>query len=131
MYCKHCGKEIADDSKFCQHCGGKLENDVEVIKEDAPIDKIVSKMFSNINRKYLYAYVIWAILNIIFLCYGKQHFPHEWFYPFTDKGFELEYYDSTEFLTYVILIPLLVLYYIQYWHEPLKRKIKEIKTKKE
>lgn len=24
MYCKHCGKEIADDSKFCQHCGGKL-----------------------------------------------------------------------------------------------------------
>lgn len=22
MYCKHCGKEIADDSKFCQHCGG-------------------------------------------------------------------------------------------------------------
>ena len=23
MYCKHCGREIADDSKFCQHCGGK------------------------------------------------------------------------------------------------------------
>ena len=22
MYCKHCGKEIADDSKFCQYCGG-------------------------------------------------------------------------------------------------------------
>ena len=21
MYCKHCGKEIADDSKFCNHCG--------------------------------------------------------------------------------------------------------------
>lgn len=25
MYCKHCGKEIADDSKFCQHCG-KAQN---------------------------------------------------------------------------------------------------------
>ena len=25
MYCKHCGKPIADDSKFCQHCGGLLE----------------------------------------------------------------------------------------------------------
>lgn len=24
MYCKHCGKEIADDSKFCQHCGSYL-----------------------------------------------------------------------------------------------------------
>lgn len=21
MYCKHCGKEIADDSKFCKYCG--------------------------------------------------------------------------------------------------------------
>ena len=26
MYCKLCGKEITDDSKFCQHCGGKLDN---------------------------------------------------------------------------------------------------------
>lgn len=25
MYCKNCGKEIADDSKFCQHCGTALE----------------------------------------------------------------------------------------------------------
>ena len=25
MYCKHCGKEIADDAKFCQHCGGHQE----------------------------------------------------------------------------------------------------------
>ena len=24
MYCKHCGKQIADDSSFCQYCGGKV-----------------------------------------------------------------------------------------------------------
>ena len=24
IYCKNCGKEIADDSKFCQHCGSKV-----------------------------------------------------------------------------------------------------------
>ena len=130
MYCKHCGREIADDSKFCQHCGGKLDNNVEVIKGDAPIDKIVSKMFSNINKKYLYAYAIWVVLNIILLCYGSgQSYATQQFYPFTYWGFELDYYDSTEFITYVILIPLLVLYYIQYWHEPLKRKIKSIKSK--
>ena len=129
MYCKHCGREIADDSKFCQHCGGKLDNNVEVIKGDAPIDKIVSKMFSNINKKYLYAYAIWVVLNIILLCYGSgQSYATQQFYPFTYWGFELDYYDSTEFITYVILIPLLVLYYIQYWHEPLKRKIKSIKS---
>lgn len=25
MYCKHCGKQIADDSAFCQYCGGKVD----------------------------------------------------------------------------------------------------------
>jgi len=24
MYCKHCGKEIADDSKFCNYCGKEV-----------------------------------------------------------------------------------------------------------
>lgn len=28
MYCKHCGKEIADDSRLCQHCG-KAQNTME------------------------------------------------------------------------------------------------------
>lgn len=27
MYCKHCGKEISENSKFCQYCGGKLYDD--------------------------------------------------------------------------------------------------------
>ena len=26
MYCKHCGKKIADDSKYCNFCGGKQDN---------------------------------------------------------------------------------------------------------
>lgn len=26
MYCKGCGKEVADDSKYCQYCGIKLTN---------------------------------------------------------------------------------------------------------
>ena len=25
MFCKHCGKEIADDSKFCAFCGTNIE----------------------------------------------------------------------------------------------------------
>lgn len=25
MFCKHCGKEIADNSAFCQYCGGKQD----------------------------------------------------------------------------------------------------------
>lgn len=31
MYCRKCGKQIADDSVFCQYCGGKV---YPIIKED-------------------------------------------------------------------------------------------------
>ena len=24
MYCRYCGKEIAEDSRFCSHCGKEL-----------------------------------------------------------------------------------------------------------
>lgn len=30
MYCKYCGKQIADDSTSCQYCGGKV--DVPVVE---------------------------------------------------------------------------------------------------
>ena len=83
MYCKHCGKEIADDSKFCQHCGGKLDNVVEVIKDETHIEKKVSKLFSSINKKYLYAYIIWVIINAILLCLGNDDYSTHKFYPFT------------------------------------------------
>ena len=26
MYCRHCGKEIIEDSKFCRHCGFNVED---------------------------------------------------------------------------------------------------------
>lgn len=133
MYCKHCGKEIADDSKFCQHCGGKLDNDVEVIKGESPIDKIVSKLFSNINKKYLYAYIVWVVINIILLISGGGHIGStSSFYPFTsDSGyyFNYHYYDYTEFITYVILIPLLALYNYKFLIKPLKKQIKGNKSK--
>ena len=27
MFCKNCGKEIADNAKFCEHCGAQLVED--------------------------------------------------------------------------------------------------------
>ena len=35
MYCKHCGKEISDDSKFCQHCGGSQSTESPTPKVDS------------------------------------------------------------------------------------------------
>lgn len=144
MYCKHCGKEIADDSKFCNHCGKEQDNQELVkgqtankAKDKTPLDNItniIDNVFPNINKRNLFLYIIWVVLNTIFLCYGNE-FATDKFYPFTGywyyyDGFEfydyfrLSYYDFTEYITYVIFIPLLVLYYFRYLHEPLKKKIK-------
>lgn len=38
MYCKHCGKEIADDSKFCQYCGGRIDTPILDSKEEDSIE---------------------------------------------------------------------------------------------
>ena len=27
MYCKHCGRQISDNSKFCNNCGTAIQND--------------------------------------------------------------------------------------------------------
>ncbi len=45
MYCKHCGKQIADDSTFCQFCGGKLDNSSTGLK-DTPCD-------NSFDREYI------------------------------------------------------------------------------
>lgn len=36
MYCKHCGKQIADDSSFCQYCGEKVI-DESLLQESSTI----------------------------------------------------------------------------------------------
>ena len=39
MYCRKCGKEIADESKYCQFCGSSQETvevtGIEIVKKSA------------------------------------------------------------------------------------------------
>lgn len=38
MYCKHCGKEVAEDSKFCKHCGSNINTiNIEEQKDQDPM----------------------------------------------------------------------------------------------
>lgn len=39
MYCKYCGKEIADDTKFCPECGGQITGPVPLLKVDPNMPK--------------------------------------------------------------------------------------------
>ncbi len=36
MYCKYCGRQIADDSKFCEYCGNLVGRDREMQPADLP-----------------------------------------------------------------------------------------------
>lgn len=40
MYCKHCGKQIADESKFCPFCGTDLQDVTRVLKTSDVIENL-------------------------------------------------------------------------------------------
>ncbi len=70
MFCKHCGKEIDDDSKFCRFCGNELidiKEDANSLKESCK--KIVS-LFRNRDIKPLFSFTfIGSVCIIGFLIY--------------------------------------------------------------
>lgn len=47
MYCKKCGKEISDDSKFCNSCGANLFIDTSVITNDVQKETVKKKKKKN------------------------------------------------------------------------------------
>ena len=153
MYCKHCGKEIADDSKFCQHCGGSQtiedapHKDVSEQKSHDIIagskDKEPSAiMYFAKNKIYIILYAVWVIFNILLLLQGEEKIyeyspggysfkANEVFYPFTSVGyqtsysFNAKYYDWTEFIVYCLLIPLIVYIIILIWKSSFGESIKK------
>lgn len=123
MYCKHCGKEISDDSKFCQYCGGKQDvnystpnsihnnnddKDKKVKVVEIPTIKIKTN-FSETTKWSLIAYCIWFLFNLYWLLVGgKSYNATEIFVPFHIDGTYDDYYDITEFLVYVVGVPLAI-----------------------
>lgn len=94
MYCKKCGKEIADDSRYCQHCGGFQEGNAG---------------FTNLSvkgKKWLWFYGIWFVVNLINFFWGRGfECDTRWAPPLF---LDYYHYDITEFLLYVVLIPLVI-----------------------
>ena len=135
MYCKHCGKEITDDSKFCQHCGGKQEDSFaspanNAVKSEEPkkqekvieIPTIKTNLSDN-QKKWIGFYVAWALLNFIFIFIkGNYDNTSRYFFPFqatwsNGNTWDLKYYDFSEFLVYAILLPLIVFFIYKYkWY---------------
>lgn len=73
MYCKHCGKEIADDSKFCSSCGASQELS-SVLEEQKINDQsikasngiyIVRRLIGSIIDKAIILFISLVIILII------------------------------------------------------------------
>ena len=123
MYCKHCGKEIADDSKYCQHCGDSQSQESKLE---------FNGLFASFvkNKKIWLIYLIWLLINfVIFISGNIQHcdiHPQRAFFPFPlppvsrlyescrYDWFDIDSYDFSEFMVYCIIIPLIVYWVITY-----------------
>ena len=94
MYCKHCGREIDDNSSFCKYCGKPQDNSNK----------------SLINKPVWIIYLIWAIANL-YLLMGEKYegYLSDYFFPsiFSDGDvpWNKSYYDFSEFLFYVFILP--------------------------
>jgi len=66
MYCKHCGKEIDDDSKFCKECG-------------KPLDVIIDSPSNYIGffQKHLVLIALILIWYIIGYLYSSAYYSRE------------------------------------------------------
>lgn len=121
MYCKHCGKQIADNSKYCQHCGGSQE-DTTVLNQTQPIPKkqseekvveipTIKANFSEKTKWWIVGCGVWTVLNLYWLFAGdKYSSASEHFMPFYTDGLDNDgsYYDISEFIVYVIGLPFIV-----------------------
>lgn len=57
MFCKNCGKEISENSKFCDGCGSEVNKTVAKVKK--------SKTSSKINVKEIFSSLINSVINPI------------------------------------------------------------------
>lgn len=136
MYCKYCGKQIDDDSRFCNHCGkplvettstpGPIKVDVkaDINAKLAPsVDTSWFKKLSNKQKNCLYGYGVWVIIHILLLVSGSGR---NGFFPKWSLCIEwdIDMYGLPEFITYVVLIPF-VLFLLWKFYISHKSKIKK------
>lgn len=120
MYCKHCGKQITDDSKFCRYCGGSQEDSFKTsstdVSSESPIKEkvveipIIKTKFSDTTKWWIIGCGIWMVINLYWLFAGdKSSRASEYFQPFSSMiDSSYSYYDMTEFVVYVIGLPFII-----------------------
>ena len=139
MYCRNCGKELADNSNFCPNCGANQK--VTVTKFNFRVPK-----FINEHKKLLHVYALWVLAHLTLLINSSK--KSEGFYPwkeplkdiltkkYLDKRLfwldEYNVYDFSEFFFYTVLLPVIIFGIYKYWPylvSFIRKNIKIIKQK--
>lgn len=73
MYCKYCGKEIADDSKFCSNYGKALNGQKSFVFK-SKCYKLLDKF--HINKTCGYIYGLWLSLNLTLWLFRDSYYEN-------------------------------------------------------
>ena len=66
MYCKHCGKKIADDSKFCNYCGANQNAVSNIIDSRKRIDNSrIKKLIIKIIKIFVIVIIVGLVCAVI------------------------------------------------------------------
>lgn len=111
MYCKHCGKEIDDNSIYCKHCG-----------------KSQSYTQNGLAIKPVWIfYLIWTLANLYLLTGEKARFEESLWYPFISKQC---YYGFYEFIIYVFILPAILYVVYRRYNEKINKFVDKLLNKK-
>lgn len=85
MYCKYCGKEIADDSSFCKYCGGNLSDGEYTYFMPTKVG--IKEKFTSLSPRYQIAIIIYTIWLLGWVCVlignsNDRHFAELYVLPF-------------------------------------------------
>lgn len=126
MYCKNCGKQIEEDSVYCKYCGKPLDSNQKAL----------------VNKPVWIIYIIWTVANLYLLMGGKNEECASYFYPFTSDQWESyyqpyyqnswlkEFYDFSEFIVYVFVIPAILYVIYRRYNKQIDRFIAKVLNKK-
>ena len=74
MFCRYCGKELADDAIFCDACGKKLHDDAETVQKEPVQQKENSQVKKPKKKLFVVIGVVLALIILIgavfFIGYG-------------------------------------------------------------
>lgn len=134
MYCKNCGQQIDNNSRFCSHCGAlqklpKTSTNTQQIVSQQTVKKLEGVFGINISKQVIGYYLVWFLMHLILLLinWKASYYANEKFWPLSKRS-ELEHYEFSEFLFYT-LVPLIILIIFNLFKEPKEVKSETLKLK--